>query len=51
MNEEEAVNLLWKAIFNAVRANTEDPVAAWEAHKNHLKASINFLNQHHFLQY
>lgn len=42
--EAEAVEALWSSIAKAVRVDTEDPVAAWEAHKTHLKKSLEFLN-------
>lgn len=52
-NDKEAVEKLWSAIFNAVRADVDDPVASWEVHKNNLKKSMNFLNENNFkyLQY
>lgn len=46
--EDIAMKKLWDAIFNAVRADTEDPVAAWEEHKNNLKKSMDFLNENNF---
>ncbi|GAA0177584.1 aminopeptidase [Clostridium sediminicola] len=51
--EEEAIEKLWDAIFKTVRVNHEDPVAAWEVHKNMLKRSMDFLNTNKlkYLQY
>lgn len=46
--EDEAVEKLWSAIFKAVRADVEDPVASWEKHKNNLKKSMDFLNENNF---
>lgn len=46
--EEEAIEKLWDAIFKTVRVDKEDPVAAWEAHKNNLKRSMDFLNGNKF---
>lgn len=43
-----AVDKLWDAIFQAVRVNTPDPVAAWEQHKQELQRSLRFLNDHAF---
>jgi aminopeptidase len=40
--EEEAVEKLWEAIFDAVRVNEEDPVAAWDVHRF---KSIHFTNE------
>lgn len=46
--EEEAVSKLWDAIFRAVRADTPDPVAAWEAHRRSFEEKIAFLNEMQF---
>jgi aminopeptidase len=46
--EDEAVKKLWDAIFKAVRCDEENPVAAWEEHKNNLKKSMDFLNASRF---
>jgi len=46
--EEEAVEKLWKAILSSVRADTPDPVAAWEEHKAQLAGRLNFLNSNEF---
>ncbi len=48
LTEDEAVEKLWDAIIMAVRADAEDPVAAWESHKNNLKKRMDFLNHHAF---
>lgn len=48
VTEEEAVNKLWDAIFEAVRVNEEDPVAAWESHKDALKKRMAYLNEMNF---
>ena len=45
---EEAIEKLWEAIFKAVRADLEDPVAAWDQHKQNLKISLDFLNKNNF---
>ncbi|HYE82286.1 MAG TPA: aminopeptidase [Clostridia bacterium] len=45
---DEAVEKLWEEIFKTVRADTEDPAAAWEEHKNKLKRSIAFLSSNNF---
>ena len=41
---EDAMSKLWEAIYEAVRVNTPDPVAAWETHKNALKSQMAKLN-------
>lgn len=45
---EQAVDLLWNAILNTVRVDTEDPVEAWKAHQKKLKKSVDFLNDNNF---
>ncbi|MGL5821216.1 MAG: aminopeptidase [Sarcina sp.] len=45
VSTEEAMDKLWEQIFNVVRINQEDPVAAWNAHKNNLKEKMKFLNE------
>lgn len=42
--EEEAVAKLWDAIFTAVRLDADDPVAAWRAHTDSLRAKKDVLN-------
>lgn len=44
MGENDAVEKLWDAIFEAVRVDESDPVAAWEAHKVSLKKRMDKLN-------
>ncbi len=44
VSESEAVEKLWDSIFNIVRVDKEDPVKAWDEHKNNLKKSMEFLN-------
>ncbi len=53
MDPDGAVEKLWELIFKAVRIDTNDPVAAWDAHKQNLKQRIDFLNEKKFkcLQY
>jgi aminopeptidase len=48
VSEDEAVEKLWQEIFKTVKADTEDPVAAWEEHKRNLKLSLDFLNTNSF---
>ncbi|MEL1136498.1 aminopeptidase [Desulfitobacterium sp. THU1] len=44
----EAMDKLWDAIFKSVRADQEDPVKAWQIHKENLNRSMNILNTHRF---
>lgn len=48
LSEEEAVEKLWENIFKTVRADVDDPVAAWDEHKRNLKKSMDFLNNSRF---
>lgn len=48
LTEDEAVEKLWEAILNTVRVDTDDPVAAWEEHKENLKKRAEFLNTNQF---
>ncbi|MER3461647.1 MAG: aminopeptidase [Armatimonadota bacterium] len=43
--EEVAVEKLWDAIFKTSRVDTPDPVAAWQAHDDTLRAHARRLNQ------
>lgn len=47
-SEEESVNLLWEAIFKAVRLHAADPVKAWEEHNATLHSKAEALNENHF---
>ncbi|EFM11707.1 peptidase M29 aminopeptidase II [Paenibacillus curdlanolyticus YK9] len=40
----QAVDQLWKAIFDSVRLNTPNPVEAWAAHNENLHAKVHVLN-------
>lgn len=39
---------LWEAIFQATRADQEDPIAAWEAHNRALHEKVAYLNARRF---
>ncbi|RRD93495.1 aminopeptidase [Clostridiales bacterium COT073_COT-073] len=45
---EKAMDLLWEAIFNVTRMNTQDPVAAWKEHIANLSKKADELNQKNF---
>lgn len=51
--EDQAVEKLWEAILKGVRADREDPSAAWREHICNLKKSMDFLNSNklRFLHY
>lgn len=42
--EDEQEQLLWEAIFKAVRADQENPVEAWCRHDENLRRKVEFLN-------
>ncbi|VXC47736.1 aminopeptidase [Bacillus sp. 349Y] len=42
--EDEQVDLLWNAIFKAVRADQADPVQAWKDHDANLHEKVEYLN-------
>ena len=44
----EAIDLLWDAIFQSVRVTASDPVTEWMAHKNRLSQYSDFLNTKSF---
>jgi len=48
LSEAEAIEKLWDAIFQATRADAEDPIAAWEAHIEQLGRARDALNAHAF---
>ncbi|EKN70015.1 hypothetical protein BABA_07361 [Neobacillus bataviensis LMG 21833] len=39
------VNMLWDAIFKAVRVDVEDPVEAWKKHDETLHEKVHYLNE------
>lgn len=48
LSADEAIGALWQAILESVRADTDDPTLAWEAHKKALRARMAFLNRYNF---
>lgn len=48
LSEDEAVERLWQEIFKTVKADTDDPIAAWDAHKANLKKNLDFMNSNSF---
>jgi aminopeptidase len=48
LSDRAALTKLWKAIFAASRADTEDPIAAWAEHNATLSARKALLNQSRF---
>ena len=47
---EEATERLWEAIFKTVRLDTEDALAAWDAHRASFVARSTWLNEQRFDQ-
>lgn len=48
VDEDEAVEKLWDAIFKAVRIYEDNPIEAWQDHLKNLNDKINFLNEKNF---
>lgn len=48
LEEDEAIEKLWKNIFAATRIDQDDPVKAWEEHDKNLKKYRDFLNEKQF---
>lgn len=48
LEEAEAVESLWTAIFQATRTDLPDPVAAWTHHDAQFEEKCRFLNTHQF---
>ena len=44
-DKEEAVDLLWDAIFKATRIYENNPIVAWEKHDQLLHAKANMMNE------
>lgn len=44
VDKDEAVEKLWDAIFTMTRADREDPVQAWQEHKQQLNEKATYLN-------
>jgi aminopeptidase len=44
-SKEEQIKKLWEAIFQATRADLEDPVTAWREHDKNLQSKSSFLNE------
>jgi len=43
LSEDQQMNALWEAIFDATRINLEDPVAAWLEHDQQLHSKADYL--------
>ncbi len=48
LDVEESMAKLWDTVFKMTRADQEDPVAAWETHKNNLNEKASYFNQKKF---
>lgn len=45
LSPDQAIEKLWDNIFQATRADQEDPVEAWDKHLEELNTKLEFLNQ------
>ncbi|TFD99613.1 aminopeptidase [Jeotgalibacillus salarius] len=50
VEESEAIEKLWDAIFKAVRVDQKDPVAAWKKHDETLHEKADYLNNKKYKQ-
>lgn len=48
LDEDEATKKLWQAILHTARCDTDEPDAAWSAHKADLEARRAWMNEMHF---
>ncbi len=48
-SEDEAVALLWDAIFECTYMNSEDPINTWKEHINSFKQRASWLNSQEFV--
>ena len=46
--DDEAIQLLWDAIFETVRIKDEDPLPLWAAHDKELKKHASLMNEYAF---
>ena len=53
LDEQKQMESLWKAIFEATRADLDDPVKAWQEHNANLNQKVDWLNgkKYRFLHY
>lgn len=48
LSDNEAFEKLFKAILDASRVTTADPIKAWDEHNSELKKNLDFLNANNF---
>ena len=48
LSEEEAVQRLWGHILKGARADGDNPIADWAAHKQNFEKRVNYLNEKAF---
>ena len=46
--EAEAIDRLWEAILKCARADGENPIADWDAHRNNFTKRVDYLNEQNF---
>ncbi|MGP1505402.1 aminopeptidase [Eggerthia catenaformis] len=44
MSDQEALEALWQAIYHACKVDQDDPLSAWEIHRQSFTERINYLN-------
>jgi len=48
LDEDAAIEALWKAILKGARADGDNPIADWEVHRNNFEGRKKFLNEKKF---
>jgi len=48
LSEEQAIEKLWGQILKGARADGDNPIADWEAHKNNFTKRVDYLNKKAF---
>jgi aminopeptidase len=50
LNEKEAIEKLWNAIFDVTRVSLQDPIQAWQEHNDRLAKMVEYLNNKQYKQ-
>lgn len=50
MNDQEAVDALWRAIYHVTRCDQDDPIEAWNQHRHSFESRVQKLNDYKISQ-
>ena len=50
-SDNDAIEMLWKAIISSVKADTENPIETWHKHLDTLKEKMDYLNKKQFKKF